>query len=192
MNSQIRLCMRKWTRYQELSQLWTAIQKEVSSRRSSLWTPTVATADAYVPKQRTMVLRELPPYNLIFFTDRRSNKCGEIDKNESISVHSYNPRAKTQIQFSGTGLLTTDHPKFEQWRLKGLKRAQDYATINQPGSTCSSYTDIQYNLDLASTNFTLLIIKVNNIELLRLGNPHERCQWTRLQDDRWHKEWLVP
>ena len=184
--------MRKWTQYQEFSKLWTGIQKEVANRRSALWTPTVGTIGASFPKQRTMVLRELPPYNLVFFTDKRSDKCREILEHPSVSVHSYNPKAKTQIQFYGTAHVTTDHPKFEQWRSKGLRRAQDYTTTKQPGAICADYTSVEYNPTLATDNFTLIIIDVKEIQLLRLGDPHERCQWTRAQDGDWYKEWLIP
>ena len=184
--------MRKWTQYQEISRLWAAIQKEVSSRRSPLWTPTVATIEVSSPKQRTMVLREITPYNLVFFTDKRSDKCREISAQPSVSVHSYNSKARTQIQFYGTGLITTDHPKFEQWRLKGLNRAMDYATIDNPGTKISNQANVDYNLDLAIDNFSLLIVTVQEIQLLRLGDPHKRCQWKRTQTDDWYKEWLVP
>lgn len=139
-----------------------------------------------------MVLRALTPYNLVFFTDKRSDKCSEILNRPDVSVHSYSQKYRTQIQFCGTGLVTKEHPKFEQWRLKGLRRAEDYGASSKPGAPCTDYTNIQYDLDLAADNFTLLIVKVSEIELLRLGDPHERCQWTRTENENWQKTWLVP
>ena len=123
---------------------------------------------ASFPKQRTMVLRELTPYNLVFFTDKRSDKCREILEHPSVSVHSYNPKTKTQIQFYGTAHVTTDHPKFQQWRSKGLRRDQDYTTTKQPGAVCADYTSVEYNPALATDNFILLIVEVKEIQLLRL------------------------
>ena len=184
-----------WTTFQLFEPLWEAISAEHTIRSSPLRTPTVATVGPTVPHIRTMVLRELNPYHLVFFTDRRSQKCTDIALNPHTSVHCYFPSSKQQIQLYGTMSMSIIEPTSNMKRMmtSALRRPQDYATFDPPGIEVSTLESIHYDHSLAEQNFGLLVFDVTEIHLLTLGNPHHRCTWQRnMENNLWSKQWLVP
>ena len=184
--------MRNWTEYQEFTELWAQLKYERKRRGSPLRTPTVATFGTHFPKQRTMVLRGFEDCNLVFFTDKRSDKCKEILNNQAVSVHCYVTKSRLQVQFYGHATLITDHPKLKQWENLGLQNPADYSTINGPGTLLEHGDEVFLAPSLAQDNFGVMLIDVQELHLLQLGNPHLRCQWIRQSNDIWHKQWLVP
>jgi len=184
--------MRNWTEYQEFSELWTQLKYERKRRGSPLRTPTVATFGNHFPKQRTMVLRGFEDFNLIFFTDKRSDKCKEILINQAVSVHCYLTKSRLQIQFYGYATLITEHPKMKQWENLGLQNPTDYSTVNEPGTILNHDDEVFLDSTLAQDNFRAMRIEVQELHLLQLGNPHIRCQWVRQPNNIWLKQWLVP
>jgi len=189
--------MTDWTNFQLVEVLWKAISTEYSTRNSPLRTPTVATVGAKHPNIRTMVLREIHPYHLIFFTDRRSQKCIDITVNPNTSVHCYLPSGQQQIQMYGTMSmsipLTSPSSIGKRLMKNALRRPQDYATFEPPGLEVSTLDSIHYDHSLAEHNFVPLVFDVTEIHLLALGSPHQRCKWQRnLETNLWSKQWLVP
>ena len=184
--------MRNWTEYQEFTELWTSLKSERKRRGSPLRTPTVGTLGAQFPKQRTMVLRGFEDFNLVFFTDKRSDKCKEVLDNPAVSVHCYLTKSRLQLQFYGHATLITEHQKLRQWTNLGLQNPSDYSTVDAPGTPITDMDTALLNPSLASENFTPMLIEVQELQLLQLGKPHARCQWNRQSNDTWVKQWLVP
>ena len=199
--------MTDWTNFQLIEALWKAISTEFATRNSPLRTPTVATAGSKHPHIRTMVLREMHPYHLIFFTDRRSQKCIDITVNPNASVHCYLSSSKQQIQLYGTMSMSMSipmsisasspmmepSPNTKRLMANALRRPQDYSTFDPPGFEVATLDAIHYDQSLAGHNFVPLVFTVTEIHLLTLGSPHQRCKWQRdLDNNLWSKHWLVP
>ena len=187
--------MTDFTQQQNFDELLTALKLERNRRRSALRTPTVVTVDPNktFPQARTMVLRSIDIDKLVFFTDIRSNKCSAVKHNSSVTVHCYLPKSRTQLQFNTTGRLIQSgdaHPRFLHWQQLGLNRAEDYATDLAPG-TVQSEPDYTTTLASAPNHFTVLLCQIEQVELLVLGNPHRRCQWSK-SENNWIKEWMTP
>ena len=187
-----KICMRNWTEYQNFSDLWGAIQHERKRRGSPLRTPTVATHSHPFPKQRTMVLRGFDLFQLVFFTDQRSDKCQEVRVNPNVSVHCYSIKHRVQIQFHGLAKLNESHPLFKHWKHTALQNPMDYSTIEAPGTLTDHCDTPQYDTTLASQHFIPMLVDIQEVHLLLLGTPHQRCRWVRMTNNTWLKEWLVP
>ncbi len=186
--------MTNWTDFQNFDELWQGLLTERQKRKGMLKTPTVTTSHQHKPQARTMVLREFlsTPYpTLVFFTDIRSPKVAQIKSNPQITIHSYSPRTRTQLQFYTTGHITRKHPRFQQWRSQGLQRKEDYATVASPSQPTDQLADVTYNLDLAGDNFAVMLCQIQSVEILALGQPHQRCLWN-YQNQAWTKQWLIP
>ena len=184
--------MRNWTKIQDFSTLWSEIQRERKRRGSPLRTPTVATYGHEFPKQRTMVLRGFDAFRLVFFTDKRSTKCDEIQSNPRVSIHCYSSKHRLQIQLHGSAGFAESHPLFEHWRGSALQNPMDYSTLDYPGTPTTNYDAPLYDTDLANQHFVPLLVEVQELHLLLLGKPHQRCRWNRTENNLWNKEWLVP
>ena len=183
-----------WTDIQEFPILWNALTLEYSTRGSLLRTPSVATLGEVYPSQRTMVLRSLEdtPYRLVFFTDRRSTKCLDIQRNPASSAHCYFPEQKLQLQFYGTSGLNPTHPGYDDWLTSALQNPNDYSTVKTPGSAIAHPEETDFEVSSATVQFSIFEFTIQEVHLLRLGTPHKRCKWFCDNDDAWTKQWLVP
>ena len=153
--------------------------------------PTLTTVHTQRPYSRTMVLRDIVDTNLIFFTDKRSLKCQEIDSQPSACVHSYAPNLRLQIQFLGTLYPIKEHEKMALWRERGLRRFIDYGSEAPPGAVFPSQP-FHNTLENAHQNFLVLGFAPVQIELLKLSSTeHIRLRWSKDQDC-WHTERHVP
>ena len=185
--------MTDWTQHQHFSELWSALLAAHHIRHHSIRTPTVCTFGLNHPKPRTMVLREFESDNdptLILFTDIRSPKCREIQKNNAVTLHVYDAANQQQIQFFTQGTIHQTHPRMSEWMQRALRRPMDYATV-QPPSTEMECEGHSLDQTLASDHFAVIVCEVQTIEILKIGSPHKRCRWT-VQNGRWTQAWLVP
>lgn len=173
---------------------WTWLQKATSNSRHPFRYPTVITSQNGIPSARTMVLRDVVGYQLIFFTDIRSPKVGEIHQNPHICIHTYNSKKRTQIIIKGTASLKQDHPKMKIWKESGKRRPNDYTSAQIPSHPLSDSDGIEFITNSFEEHFTVLFVDVNYVEILRLQNPiHQRWRWKRNVDlGNWQKTQIVP
>ncbi len=126
---------------------------------------TLATQDHI--KQRIVNLREVTPYNtLLFYTDSRSSKISQINKNPNASVLFYNYRINLQLLICG---VIKVHSNNELWqdhciKIEG-KSINDYNTKYSPGKKINNPLDVKRTQDL---NFAVLELIPESIEYLKL------------------------
>ena len=109
-----------------------------------------------------------------------------------VGVHCYSTKHRVQIQFHGLAKFNESHPLFNHWRHTALQNPMDYSTLEAPGTLTDHCDTPQYDTTLASQHFIPMLVDIQEVHLLLLGTPHQRCRWVRMTNNTWLKEWLVP
>lgn len=172
--------------------LWKWISAAPSQVRHPMRTPTVITTAQNIPNARTMILRDVTPTSLIFFTDKRSPKLQDIQSNPHTTIHCYDAKRKLQLRIRAHTSLIEEHPHRNRWRSMGLNRFQDYGSTLSPGTPLEGTTSSPASLEVARENFCVLGANVTAIELLKLSRDgHQRVEWIA-NNDQWTLIRLVP
>lgn len=152
----------------------------------------LATIHNNQPRQRTVVLRKLlPNFNILFYTDARSQKVEDLEENNSISALFYHPKKLLQIKIDGVCRLIRDSDDIEPYIAKLPESSRkDYITSLAPGSEIKNPDHVEYLND--EINFCAVQIIPKTIEILKLKRPnHIRIQYT-LENEEWKGQFLVP
>ncbi len=144
------------------------------------------------PALRTIVIRQVSnDLSLRFYTDYRSNKLKQIQKNNQISLLFYHPKQLLQVKVEGTASIITDQETLQKY-WSGVQPAsrKDYITSAPPGSLISNPDNVEYLEE--KNHFTIVEIIPARLEYLKLKRPnHLRIQFSKI-DDIWQGEFLVP
>ncbi len=144
------------------------------------------------PALRTIVIRQVSnDLSLRFYTDYRSNKLKQIQKNNQISLLFYHPKQLLQVKVEGTASIITDQETLQKyWSGVQPSSRKDYITSEPPGSLISNPDKVEYLED--ENHFTIVEIKPTRIEYLKLKRPnHIRIQFIKT-GDAWQGKFLVP
>jgi len=152
---------------------------------------TLATFAAY-PEIRTVVKREInKDLNIVFFTDSRSPKVFEIEKNNRISALFYHSKKQLQIRIKGEAQFIKENEKDFQKYLNIVQAGnstQDYTTLQSPS------TPILEKLAFGEKLYFLPIKIIPKILDILLLSPsgHQRAKYTLNQNNEWLEQKLVP
>ncbi len=148
--------------------------------------------DKYCPHLRTVVLRDVTDaMELVFFTDYRSQKIGQIRKNPLVSGLFYHPDKLMQVQIHGKAELTEDDRTIAHyWGQVPPSSAKEYTTSKAPSSALEKPEDVDYLKD--SPHFCVVKIVLRSITYLKLNDPnHIKVHYTKV-GDTWQHQFLVP
>jgi pyridoxamine 5'-phosphate oxidase len=173
---------------------WTWLQNVSSDSQHPFRYPTVITSHNGIPNARTMVLRDTIHHQLFFFTDARSPKVMEMEKNPNLCVHNYDRKNRTQFILQGTCTRIQDHPQMNTWKDWALRNHKDYTSSLPPSHHIFEPFQINFSLLDFEHNFTVCSVNIHTVEMLQIQNPiHQRFRWTKSQDGIiWKKKQLVP
>ena len=173
---------------------WNWLQKATSNSKHPFRYPTVVTSQNGLPNARTMVLRDVIGYKLIFFTDLRSPKVGELQQNPNACIHIYDSKKRTQIIVKGTVSIVQDHPKMKIWKDAGQRHPNDYTSSQPPSRPLSENDDIEFIANSFDEYFGVLSVDINCVEILHLQKTmHQRWCWKRKSNGtNWKKTQFVP
>ncbi|MBO3116975.1 pyridoxamine 5'-phosphate oxidase family protein [Winogradskyella sp. DF17] len=153
---------------------------------------TLATVHKKAPRQRTVVLRKLlPDFNLLFFTDLRSQKVEDIKNNNTVSALFYHPKKLIQVKVDGKAQFVEDkHTLKTYWNNIPEHSRKDYITASAPGTPIANPDHTSYNLE--QHHFCAIHIVPTTIEYLQLKRPnHLRLKFSK-QEGGWQDQFLVP
>lgn len=153
---------------------------------------TLATCQNQNVRQRTVVLRKLlNDFELVFFTDTRSQKVADIQENPQVSGLFYHPKKLLQLQIVGKAEFITDPEQLQQfWSMVGEHAKKDYTTELAPGSSIQHPDQIHYNFE--APHFCPMKIVPRQIEYLQLQRPnHLRMLFTK-EEGEWSSQFLTP
>ncbi|MUH37209.1 pyridoxamine 5'-phosphate oxidase [Zobellia amurskyensis] len=144
------------------------------------------------PSQRTVVFRHFNDnLSLIFYTDERSKKVKDIEKNKDVSLLFYHPENLLQITIKGkASVIKNPEVLNEYWSAVPDSNKKDYTTHIAPGSTMKNPDALEYlNGD---HHFCAIQIEPTSIEYLKLKRPnHIRVLFTKNKDS-WGGKFLAP
>lgn len=143
-------------------------------------------------KQRMVNLRKITSRRtLLFYSDSRSSKIGQIENNPLGSVVFYNPASQLQIFLRGSISIHTRDEIWQDHMLKIDGRAvNDYNTMSPPGKKIKNPISVRRTENL---NFAVLELIPDTIEYLKLrAEPNRLRAVFNKTEDNWEMTFLVP
>jgi pyridoxamine 5'-phosphate oxidase len=180
-----------------LVETWRLLRLGAADPASALHLPVLASLRADgAPAARTVVLRAVDETSrsLRIHTDRRSAKCGEIDRDPRVVLHFYDPDRLVQLRMDCSATLHCDDA------------LADRAWIDNPPATQALYRvapgpgvpiDAAECFDAKAAedgrgNFAAIVAGIERLDWLHLapqGHRRARFDWA---DGRLRATWLVP
>ena len=161
-----------------------ASQSKEGKLTSNRWIQLANVSKNNHPRVRTVVFRGwLDSSTMLIYTDKRSEKYIDLKSNNNIEVLWLFFKTKSQYRFKGKVYELEDNDKY--WD-NLFDRSKDQWFWPSPGKEIDK-KDNPSSLDntlLKPSNFSVLKIKINEVDLLKLENPlHKRYLWK--ENDNW-------
>ena len=161
-----------------------ASQSKEGKLASNRWIQLANVSKNNQPRVRTVVFRGwLDNSTMLIYTDKRSEKYADLEINNNIEVLWLFFKTKSQYRFKGKVYELEDNDKY--WD-NLLARSKDQWFWPSPGKEIDQkYTlSSKDNKLLKPNNFSVLKIKINEVDLLKLEKPmHKRFIWKEI--DNW-------
>ena len=184
----------------KLDKVEEKIKKEIMScinkKKSSFKNVILSTVSKNKPNLRIVVLRGFSnDWNISFYSDIRSGKIEEIEKNKNVSILFYDDEKKIQIRMYGTSNICINQKSI--WEQLPASSKINYNSILKPGEyQRNQSTKLNKDLELGYNNFCLIKLKINNIDCLYLSKEGNRRISIRISRKNkkivFKKKWLVP
>jgi pyridoxine/pyridoxamine 5'-phosphate oxidase len=185
---------------------WRLVHKAAKTRKGPLRTPALATADLGTSFMRTVILRDvsLDRDELIIFTDARSTKVAQLEKNKKSSLLFYEYVKNLQLRVNGEITVHVADPVADKyWKTVPPSSRFNYASALAPGSLLEEpgdgldpswrKQDSVPDTEPAFENFAVLLFQARELELLHLHpEGHRRAAFSRKANGEWLGRWLVP
>ena len=168
--------------------LWRQRLKSSQSKEGKLasnrWIQLANVSKNNHPRLRTVVFRGwLDNSTMLIYTDKRSEKYIDLKSNNNIEVLWLFFKTKSQYRFKGKVYELEDNDKY--WD-NLFDRSKDQWFWPSPGEEIDK-KDKASSIDnklLKPNNFSVLKIKINEVDLLKLEKPlHKRFIWKEI--DEW-------
>jgi pyridoxine/pyridoxamine 5'-phosphate oxidase len=192
------------------AEAWRRIGRGAADARAAFHQMQVATRGTQGwPELRTVILRaaDADRRHLVFHTDRRSAKAGEIAADSRVSLHLWDPRAQLQLRVWGqAGIETEGKAVADAWARLAPHQQAVYATALPPGRAIDDPEVADGSPHLPAEEptgsarrartegrgaFAVVTVTAMRFEWLNLrreGHRRARFDWTGAWDGRW----LVP
>lgn len=172
-----------------LTDAWQRLMRGVADSKSPARHPVLASQGvAGGGEARTVVLRGASQSDGIveMHTDGASEKAAELCEEPRATVHVWDPRARLQIRLRVTvSQVAGDR---EAWDRVPPASRHAYGAAPPPGHPIPAPGRVEANPD--PDRFVRLIGRIDEIDLLHLGEPHRRARYRR--DEGWAGTWLAP
>lgn len=171
--------------------VWGMLTRGVADRRASTRHPTLATVSVDAkPQARTVVLRSANKgaATLEVHTDLRAAKIADLTHSPFASLHVWDPSAHLQMRLQATATILTRQASQDRWLRVPEAARVSYGTTTPPGHPIQDALDYTKAPDF--TAFTVLVLQVEAMDILHLGQNHRRAQFSR--SDGWAGQWLAP
>ncbi|MEH0157872.1 pyridoxamine 5'-phosphate oxidase family protein [Limibacter armeniacum] len=150
-------------------------------------------ADTGFPEIRTVVKREVTQkLEFFFYTDTRSPKVRQVQKNGNVSALFYHPKKQLQVRVKGVADVVDKESPLYKEHFKKLKQSgvlKDYTTAVSPGSPLEDNEEIGF---VDKIHFSVIRIQALYLDILKLSQDgHIRALYTK-RDGAWEETILVP
>ncbi|MEA1784989.1 pyridoxamine 5'-phosphate oxidase family protein [Arenibacter sp. GZD96] len=178
---------------QRLQEVKEALQQSLHQKTHPFRFMALGTVDAHnAPSLRTVVLRDISEhFNLIFYTDMRTEKIRHIKKNNKVSLLLYNPDTFLQLKIDGIAHI---HNAMEShkaiWETMHANAKRDYTAALPPGAPLDTDTELTFLTD--KNYFCSVEVAPYSIDYLKLQKPHHlRIRFTKTKE-MWQSAIVVP
>ncbi|GEO21060.1 pyridoxamine 5'-phosphate oxidase family protein [Cyclobacterium qasimii] len=155
----------------------------------------LCTLDGDQPDSRYVVLREVnAALQLFIYTDSRSEKIAQINKNPNVSLLFYHAEERCQVKINGkANIVSNTEIHKEHWKSIQKDAQKGYQSILAPKTTVSRPEEgWEQKSDFQSKNFSVISILPDQIECLQLDRRgHLRIAFDKVKNN-WIPAWLVP
>lgn len=177
---------------------WGFLVRGAADRRAAFHTPAVATIGLDGrPRVRTVVLRQVEPRPRVvrFHTDVRSAKIRELERDDRIALHFYDPGQKIQIRLDGRARLWRRHEG--SWAKSREMSRICYAQVAAPGTPIDdpavAATVSPAGDAFGVENFVAVDVAVTALEWLYLDHAgHRRASYEYREGNLVSETWLAP
>tara|TARA_B100000212_G_scaffold166756_1_gene125406 strand:- start:727 stop:1266 length:540 start_codon:yes stop_codon:yes gene_type:complete len=161
-----------------------ASQTKEGKLASNRWIQLANVSKNKQPRVRTVVFRGwLDNSTMLIYSDKRSEKYADLENNNNIEVLWLFYKTKSQYRFKGKVYELEDNDEY--WN-NLLDRSKEQWFWPSPGKIFNQKDNASSikNKLLKPNNFTVLKIKINEVDLLKLEKPlHKRYIWKKI--DNW-------
>ncbi|WP_127844436.1 pyridoxamine 5'-phosphate oxidase family protein [Psychroflexus aestuariivivens] len=169
------------------------LQSGVSEKNHAYRFATLASIRNNQPKCRTIVLRAVENnFNIIFYTDSRSDKVEDFQNNPNASALFYNHDSLLHLEVRGKAKVITDPNLINaHWEQVKDHSTKDYTTEKAPGTRIKHPDEVEYSEN--NTNFSVVELVANEVEVLQLKRPnHIRSRFYKNENSKWIGKFLNP
>tara|TARA_Y100001978_G_scaffold188102_1_gene189244 strand:- start:62 stop:610 length:549 start_codon:yes stop_codon:yes gene_type:complete len=161
-----------------------ASQSKEGKQASNRWIQLANVSKNNQPRVRTVVFRGwLDNSTMLIYTDKRSEKYIDLEANNNIEVLWLFFKSKSQYRFKGKVYELEDNDYY--WDNLS-ERSKDQWFWSTPGKRIDQKNTISTidNTLSKPNNFSVLKIKIHEVDLLKLEKPlHKRYIWS--ENDNW-------
>lgn len=175
----------------EISEEWRGAYRRKSHPFKYITLTTIT--DQGLPRSRTVVVREVnAALETIVFTDSRSHKVADLERNNNACLLAYHPKQLKQLRWDGYLEPITDPVEVKRLFQKVSENAiKDYTTTMAPGTIIKNPDEVEY-MSRQQAHFLPLRFVPVSFEYLKLKRPnHLRASFSKVED-QWQGEWLTP
>lgn len=179
------------------------LTEAVETRKHAFRLMVIGTIGAGAANLRTVVLRgfQTDHFMLTFYTDIRSKKIKELQKNPHLTCLFWNPEEQIQLKIIGEIQIeqNTAHTK-SVWKKMHIGAKKAYLTLSAPGTIQGNPSNnLPENLLkmeeglLNDQHFCIVHCEIKEMEWLQLARSgHVRARFQKDQAQKWKGHWLVP
>ena len=181
------------TPFEIRSQIWKELTRSVNDKHHAWRTPVLSTValDEGV-NSRTVVLRGAheSENHLLIYTDARSAKVSELEKNSQAFIVFWSPRLHWQLRVKVNISTHTTGPLVDQlWaKVSQSAAASDYISPSAPGTQLVADFESVNTDNSTEHHFAVLVAQIHEMDWLELSrNGHRRA---KIIGNSW--DWLTP
>ena len=157
------------------------------------------------PAARTVILRNFDETERVLelFTDARSAKVAELERELRAAMLFYDPRRDVQLRLTGRAVPLTGAAAAAAWAAAGLPSRRAYLAVAAPGTPSPAPTSglpaevegiipAPERLEEGRANFAVIRFAFDEADLVVLSRSGHRRARIRWRADGVAAEWLVP
>ena len=147
------------------------------------------------PGLRYIVLRKIvSELNLVFFTDKRSAKVKQMERQPELSILFYHPHERLQVRVSGKAIIHGSGDLVSQyWSTIARTGWKQYSSLLSPGEKIQHPEDAFSWAKLARWKYFVVVeVIAGACEVLQLNRDEHMRAFYEKSSGIWTSSWLSP